>query len=182
MKKFLVTVAVTVSLCHGVALAANHSSYVSPVKQKVYQNRTVFDPAPVDSKGDKVNERVQAAFLKQFVGASLLKWECVRGSDLCQAYFTYNGERYNAFFDADGKLVATCHFIRESNLPLLIRQSISNKYASYELTQVVELTHNEETTYLLTFENDRIKLESQAYINGNIYSIKKTKKNSAAKL
>jgi len=112
----------------------------------------------------------------------LLKWECVKSSNLFQVYFTYHSERYNAFFDVDGKLVATCRFISESNLPLLIRQSISHKYASYQLQQVVELTHNEETTYLLTFENEQVKLETQAYINGSIYTVKKQKKNFVAKL
>ena len=182
MKKFFVTVAVTVSVCSQFAHAANSPLYSSPVHQQVYQNRTVHDPIPVTDKGDKVSDRIQKAFLTTFVGASLLKWECVKGSNLCQAYFTYNGERYNAFFDNDGKLVATCHFIRESNLPLLIRQAISHKYASYQLQQVIELTHNEETTYLLTFENEQVKLETQAYISGTIYTIKKTKKNFAGKL
>lgn len=183
MKKFFVTVAVTVSVCTQVARAANNHSFVSPVTQEVYQNRTVHDPAPViTDKGVKVNDRLQAAFLREFPGASLLKWECVKNSNLCQVYFTYNGERFNAFFDDGGKLVATCRFIRESNLPMLIRHSISHKYAAYELQQVVELTHNEETTYLLTFENEQVKLETQAYINGNIYALKKYKKNSVAKL
>lgn len=183
MKKFLVTVVVTVSVCTQVALAANNQSYVSPVTQEVYQNRTVHDPAPVTTdKGDKVNDRLQAAFLSAFPGASLLKWECVKGSNLSQVYFTYNSERFNAFFDDAGKLVATCRFIRESNLPLLIRQSMSHKYASYELKQVVELTREEETTYILSFENEQVKLETQAYANGSIYTLKKSKKNSVAKL
>jgi hypothetical protein len=182
MKKFLVTVVVTVSVCTQVALAANNRSYSSSVEQKVYQNRTVYDPMPVTNKGDKVNDRVQAAFIKEFAGASLLKWECVKSTNLCQAYFTYNSERYNAFFDNEGKLVATCHFIRESNLPLLIRQSISRNYASFQLQQVIELTRNEETTYLLTFENERLKMEAQAYFNGTIDTLKKEKKKLAAKL
>jgi hypothetical protein len=182
MKKFFVTVMVTVSVCSHVALAANNHSYLSPVTQEVYQKRTVHDPAPVTNKGDKVSCCVQAAFFKAFAGASLLKWEHVKSSDLCQAYFTYNSERYNAFFDDNGKLVATCRFISESNLPLLIRQSISHKYASYQLQQVIELTHNEETTYLLTFENEQKKLETQAYMNGSIYTLKKQKKNFVAKL
>jgi hypothetical protein len=182
MKKFLVTVVVTVSMCSQVVLAASNHPYLIPVKQEVYQKRTVHDPAPVTNKGDKVSDRIQAAFLKEFAGASLLKWEHVKSSDLCQAYFTYNGERYNAFFDDNANLVATCRFISESNLPLLIRQSISHKYASYQLQQVIELTHNEETTYLLTFENEQIKLETQAYMNGSIYALKKQKKNFVAKL
>jgi hypothetical protein len=181
MKKFLVTVMVTVSVCN-IAFAAKKPSYVSPATQEVYQKRTVYDPVPVTGKDEKVNDRIQAAFLKQFAGASLLKWESVKGSTIYQAYFTYNSERYNAFFDIDGKLVATCRFIRESGLPLLIRQSISKKFATYELQQIVELTQNEETTYILTFENEQVKLEAQAYINGSIYQIKKGKKNFVDKL
>jgi hypothetical protein len=167
MKKFLVTLAVTISVCTQSALAGE----VRSIDQ--------FDPTPVSAP---VNARIQAAFNKQFAGASFIKWSKVRNNVLYQASFNYHSERYNVYYDNEGRLVASSRFIQESNLPLLVKQSITRSYSSYRLLQVIELIQNDETSYLLTFGNERVLLEVQAYDNGATYQLKKEKKNFSSKL
>jgi hypothetical protein len=167
MKKFFVTLAVTAGVCTQVACAG------------VLRSNNQLDPKPVSAP---VNARIQAAFNKQFAGASLIKWEKVRNNVLYLACFTYHQERYNVYYDNEGKLVATSRFIHESSLPLLVRQSIARSYASYKLVQVIELIQDSETSYLLTFDKESVRIEVQAYDNGSTYQIKKEKKNYTDKL
>jgi Protein of unknown function (DUF2874). len=167
MKKFLVTLAVTISVCAQAALAGE------------VRSNSQFDPTPVNAP---VNARIKAAFDKQFAGASYIKWEKVRNNVLYQASFTFQGERFNVFYDNEGRLVASSRFIKAESLPLLVQQAIGRSYSSYTLLQVIELTQNEETSYLLTFVDDRVQLEVQAYSNGATYHLKKEKKNFSSKL
>jgi hypothetical protein len=138
-----------------------------------------FDPAPVSSP---VNARIQAAFNKQFAGASFIKWNKVKNNVLYQASFTYQQDRYNVYYDNEARLVASSRFLSEENLPLLVKQSIARSYSSYRLLQVIELIQNNETSYLLTFDSERAIMEIQAYDNGAAYLLKKEKKNFSSKL
>jgi hypothetical protein len=164
MKKYFVTLAVTVSVCTQVALANN------------------LDPLPVAAKNDKVNSRILCSFEKNFAGATYIQWEKLKGKALTQAVFHYNKERYIAFFDNDGKLVATGRFISINQVPLLVKLTVDRNYAAYNLVQVVELTQNDETSYIVTFDNDRIKFDTQIYSDGGAHIIKKEKKNFVAGL
>ncbi|HEX2684051.1 MAG TPA: hypothetical protein VHL77_08975, partial [Ferruginibacter sp.] len=72
--------------------------------------------------------------------------------------------------------------INADALPLLVKKCININYASYNLVQVIELTQNDETSYIATFDNDRIKFDVQLYNNGEHNVIKKEKKNFIAGL
>lgn len=130
----------------------------------------------------KVTYRVESAFKKEFAGAKAVRWESISSAQLFQAHFIYNNERLNAFFDADGNLVATARFIASSNLPLLLRKNVYQKYRDYEVKDVIEYTQGDETSYLVSVENAKVKLLVRGYINGGNYVIKKEKKNSLAKM
>jgi hypothetical protein len=167
MKKFWVTLAVTISVCAQAALAGE------------LRSNEQFDPTPVKAP---VNARIRAAFNKQFAGATYIKWEKVRNNVLYQASFNFEGERFHVFYDNEARLVASGRIIEAAHLPLLVQQSIARSYASYTLTQVIELMQNNETSYLLTFTNNHVQLEVQACGNGAAYHLKKVKKNLSSKL
>lgn len=143
---------------------------------------TVFSVA-FAADGTKINRRVQASFEKEFTGATAVTWELIKNEDIYQARFSYNNERLNAFFDADGNLIATGRYISVPNLPLLLRKNVFEKYGSYQITDLVEYVQGSETSYLVVLENEKTKLLVQGYISGTLYVIKKEKKNnSLAKL
>jgi hypothetical protein len=163
MKKFFISAALLISVSGSVVHA--HAIYNG-------------DPVVAARMGnDKLSSRVQAAFKKEFTGASILSWERLK-ENIYVVQFVYKNERLNAFFDEEGQLVATGRFMNESSLPLMVKNIVADKYASYQLKQIIELTQNSETSYLLSFTNEQIKLEVQAYNNGNLSVIKKVKRNS----
>jgi hypothetical protein len=132
--------------------------------------------------GTKISYRVEEAFKKEFAGATSVKWEVVRKNDLFQAHFLYNNERINAFFDVEGNLVATGRYVAVAHLPLLLRKNILEKYKGYQVQHVIEFVQGEDTSYLISVENEKAKLLVRGYIGGSSYIFKKEKKNSLAKL
>jgi len=132
--------------------------------------------------GSKISYRVEAAFKKEFAGAKSVKWEVVRKAELFQAHFIYNNERLNAFYDAEGNLIATGRFVAVANLPYLLRKNVYEKYKGFQIKDVIEYVQGDETSYLISVENEKAKLLVHGYINGSAYIFKKEKKNSLAKL
>jgi hypothetical protein len=128
------------------------------------------------SEKDEVNSQVQKSFQKEFAGARFVKWELIK-ENIYQAHFLYNDKRLDAYFSADGRLLATGRFIPESNLPLLVSRSIARKFDQYQVKDVVEYSQGDETSYLLTLENEKSTLIVQAYSSGSTYIFKKEKKN-----
>ena len=143
---------------------------------------SVFSVSVHAEGDDRVNPRAKESFEKEFRGATYVKWEVIGKDGISHAHFIYNNERLNAFYDEDGNLIATGRFIAESTLPLLVTRSLNAKYGQYEIRNVVEYINGNETSYLVTLENERVKLVLQAYHSGSTYVFKKEKKNSLAKL
>ena len=135
-----------------------------------------------DGSTKDVSNRVKASFNKEFAGATSVKWGLIRKENIYQAQFLYNNERLNAYFDSEGNLIATGRFVAVANLPLTLKRNVSEKYNEYSITEVVEYTANNETSYVLVLENERARLVVQGYINGGTSIFKKEKKNSVAKL
>ena len=87
-----------------------------------------------------------------------------------------------AYFDEDGSLIAVGRFISGANMPLLVSKSLAKKYEGYQVLEVIEYVQGNETSYLVTLENEKNKLIVNAFGSGNSYVFKKEKKNSVAKL
>jgi hypothetical protein len=143
---------------------------------------SVFGISVQAAGDDKINPRAKEAFDKEFSGATYVKWEVLGKEGIYHAYFIHNNERLNAFYDEEGHLIATGRFIAESTLPLLVSKTIRARYDQYELRHVVEYINGNETSYLVTLENEKAKLVVQAYHSGSTYVFKKEKKNSLARL
>lgn len=160
MKKFFISLTLFISVI-------STGVYAAPV------NNT--DPVMPAKGSDKVSARIQYAFKKEFAGAVAIKWEQLP-ENIYQVQFMYNNQRLNAFYDGNAELVATGRFIIEESLPLTVQTNIARKYASYRLLQAIELTRNNETSYLLTFESEQFKLEVLASTSGNMDVFKKEKR------
>ena len=122
------------------------------------------------------NEKAARTLKKEFADATHVTWAKVANSDLLQAHFLINKERYCAYFDEDGQLVATGGFLNFYNLPMLINRLLREKYQSYVVVEAFEMVNRGETTYVLTIENQTRRIVLQTYDNGLTTVVKKTKK------
>lgn len=130
------------------------------------------------SEGDRVGSVLEASLQKSFSGAKLLKWSEMKSSNLLYASVLYNNERMNAYFDADGNLVATGRFIKPEALPLVVSKAMKEKYHDASITEVVEYIEKEGTSYLVSAESASRSMVIHAFTDGSSYVFKKTKRNS----
>lgn len=130
------------------------------------------------SERDPITAALQAGLQKSFAGAKLLGWSEVKSSDLLYASVLYNNERLNAYFDPSGNLVASGRFIKADALPLIVSKSLAEKYPDAAISDVVEYTEKEGTSYLVTIEKAKAEMVIRAFTDGSSYIFKKTKRNS----
>lgn len=123
-----------------------------------------------------VNSAVKQAFQKEFAGAQSVTWDAIASKDLFHASFVYNNERLNAYFNADGQLIATGRFIAPENLPMLVAKGVNARYGKLEMTDVIEMISGNETSYIVKVQNDKVKMYVQAYSDGTTSVIKKERK------
>jgi hypothetical protein len=123
-----------------------------------------------------VNQKVVAAFEKEFTSATNVSWETIKGADIYHVSFVYANEVMEAYYGFDGDLIAAARHISESKMPLLVSKTLKEKFGKYKMTQASEYMTVEATSYIVTLENDQAKLVVRVYSSGGAEVIKKTKK------
>jgi hypothetical protein len=124
----------------------------------------------------KVNQRVLAAFEKEFTTASNVTWELLKGQEIFHASFTYSNEIMEAYYSEEGDLIGAARHISPERLPLLVAKSLRQNFGQYTFKQASEYMCPETTSYIVTLENEKATLIVRIYISGNAEVIKKTKK------
>jgi len=137
---------------------------------------SIFSFAATPVAGDKVSPRIQASLEKEFAGAQYIVWQSLKKDNVYSARFIYNNEQLNAFFDEDGRLLATGRIVTQAALPLMVSKNIRKQYDKYEFRDATEYTRDGETSYLVTLESEKHEMVLQAYGSGSTYIVKKTKK------
>jgi hypothetical protein len=124
-----------------------------------------------------VSQKTLAAFKSDFTNATHTTWEQKDG--FIKATFSFNGQVLFAYYDKDGQLKAVVRNIVSDKLPLNLLASLKNDYADYWITDLFEISADNETTYYVTLENagKKVVLKSDGSAYWNVFS--KEKKNSA---
>ena len=122
----------------------------------------------------KVDEKIAAAFAKDFKNASNVNWE--DKGDYYLAEFKVGSSNFNAAYNADGELLAASRVITIDMLPLAVTQSLNAKYSGYKFAEnVTELSHEGATSYYITIANEKQVLYLKANTSGSIQVESKTK-------
>lgn len=124
----------------------------------------------------KVNQRVLAAFQKEFATATNVSWEVLKNEDIYHASFVYANEIMEAYFSADGEMIAAARHITQEKLPLLVAKSLREQFGQYQFKQATEYMTAEATSYIVHVENAKTLVSLRVYNTGNTEVLKKTKK------
>lgn len=124
----------------------------------------------------KVNQRVLAAFQKEFSTATNVSWEVLKNAELYHASFVYANEIMEAYFSTEGEMVAAARHISQEKLPLLVGKSLREQFGQYQFKQATEYMTSENTSYIVTLENEKASVSVRIFNNGNAEVLKKTKK------
>jgi len=136
----------------------------------------VFSGSAFANTGKSVNALVKQSFQREFAGAQSVSWEVISDKDIFHASFIYNNERLNAYFDAEGTLLATGRYVKQENLPMLVTKGIAVRYKQFNVLESIEFVTGSETSYIVKLENEKLSLYVQAFNDGSTTVLKKEKK------
>ena len=120
-----------------------------------------------------VNQKTLAAFKSDFTNATHTTWEQKDG--FIKATFSFNGQVLCAYYDNDGQLKAVVRNILSDKLPINLLASLKKDYDEYWITDLFEISADNETTYYVTVENGskKIVLKSDGASYWNVFSKEK---------
>ncbi|HYF32292.1 MAG TPA: hypothetical protein VD993_14310 [Chitinophagaceae bacterium] len=124
----------------------------------------------------KINQRVLAAFEKEFATATNVSWEVLKHEDIYHASFVYANEVMEAYYNTEGELIAAARHLSAERLPLLVNKSIRENFGKYQFKTATEYMSADATSYIITLENQKAIIVARIYTNGSAEVLKKTKK------
>jgi hypothetical protein len=74
--------------------------------------------------------------------------------DMVRANFTIDGEVFSAFFDSDGKHVATTSEKTVAQLPAMIRKTVKERFDEKTIANIVQYESPVENAYFLEVEQE----------------------------
>jgi len=130
---------------------------------------------PLLAHGINNDPRAEKVFTRQFAGAENVKWTTLdEGYE--KVVFTLNGVRAEAYYSVDAELLGTVRNLSLNQLPLLVIQTLGNKFADAAIIEVKEITNSDGTQYKVLLEQKEKKYNLRFNSLGNILEKEKIKK------
>jgi len=110
---------------------------------------------------EKINQQVVHAFSREFSAAQDAAWQS--RDNYYRVDFNMEGERMVAFYSTKAELLGVTRHILSTKLPGYLQKSLKKDYASYWITDLLELSNEEGLSYYVTLQNadETIILESK---------------------
>jgi len=105
---------------------------------------------------DEINTIVKTAFQKDFNKAELMASET--GKSYTKLTFRMNGSILYAFYADNGDLLAVTRNIQSTQLPLQLLGDLKKNYSSYWISDLFELSSDNQSNYYITLENADAKV------------------------
>ncbi|MCX6318168.1 MAG: hypothetical protein NTW29_12815 [Bacteroidetes bacterium] len=121
-----------------------------------------------------VSAKVLRAFNTEFNSAKEVQW--TTGANYFMASFVYNEKYVNAYYNEEGELVGLTRNITTASLPLTLQANLRKEYGNFWVSDLVEVTKSEGTSYLVTIENADTRLVLKSNGGYEWYQYNKVKK------
>ena len=97
-----------------------------------------------------IPSKILNEFKKEFVQASNVNWETK--AKHYKVKFNLNEQNIEAFYSLNGNLLGVTRYISFTQLPLHLQKDIKEKYVGYSITDLFELSTDNGTEYVISFE------------------------------
>lgn len=114
--------------------------------------------------GGSVNEKIAETFKKEFVGATQVNWEY--GKTYAKATFDMNGQIMFAYYSLNGEQLAVTRNLLSSQLPITLLADLKKDYNGYWISDLFEMSTDNESAYYIRLENSDQALVLKATIAG----------------
>ncbi|MCW3116702.1 MAG: hypothetical protein JWM28_784 [Chitinophagaceae bacterium] len=126
------------------------------------------------NEGTDINQKVQAAFEKDFASAKNVKWN--KDGEYLKASFTIADMLTDAYYTQDGELMGSARNLLFDQLPLAVIHEFNKRFNEASVLNVLEITNDEGTSYRLWIEQGNKKIKVRASGSGEIAILEKSKK------
>ena len=130
---------------------------------------------PVFASGTDTDPRAEKAFARQFAGAQNVEWTKLE-NEIQKVSFLYAGSRAEAYFSSNGEFLGSARNIFFNQLPLVVMQAVSNRFAEPIIIEIKEITNEEGTSYKILLEQKEKKYSLKLSSTGGINELVKLKK------
>ena len=110
---------------------------------------------------DSVNGEIRVSFKKDFQNAKIINTEVRKG--FTKLTFSQNDMIMFAYYSDNGELLAVTRNIVSTQLPLSLQISLRNNYSDHWITELFELTGDNEDSYYVSLENADSKIVLRSY-------------------
>jgi len=108
------------------------------------------------NRNDEVTGEVKASFAKEFKNAKVINWDVTQ--KFTKVTFKLGDQVMFAFFSVNGQLLAVTRNILANQLPIHLLMDMKKNYSSYWVTDLFEISGDDEKCYYLTLENAETKV------------------------
>lgn len=132
------------------------------------------DASSLTRPAGDISGTVRTSFKKEFKNAELISGDVTQ--NLTTLTFSLNGVVMSAFYSSNGELLAISRNILTSQLPLNLMLEIKGNYKDYWVTDLFEMSSQEENAYYITLENASSRLVLKSLDNSSWEVYRKTNK------
>lgn len=125
---------------------------------------------------DVVNYKAANSFKKEFSQAQEVKWENSR--QYVKATFKLNDQLMVAYYSNTGELLGITRNLTTSQLPINLLADVKKNHKNAWITDLFEITANEETNYYITLEDADQTVVLKSLGSYGWTTFKKEKKNA----
>lgn len=128
------------------------------------------------NKSGEINQRAIASFGKDFISAKNASWQQSR--DYAKVTFSLNNHVLFAYYNQQGELLAVIRNVLTDQLPIQLLLELKKKCNNHWVTELFEVSTEEQTNYFVTLENsdEKLVLKSVGFDEWMVYH--KENKNS----
>jgi hypothetical protein len=112
--------------------------------------------ASLAAETEDVNPRVLTAFKNEFTQAKNVEW--LAGINYYRAAFLFNDKYVFAFYSTEGELMGITSYISPDDLPVSLQVSLKRDFEGYWVSDLFEMSKNDDTIYFITIENAEAKM------------------------
>lgn len=105
-----------------------------------------------------VPAKVKTTFSQKFPNAKRIKWDKENETEW-EVEFKLDGKEYSANFTSDGTWKETEYEIKETEIPIEVKNILDNEFAGYEIDEVEILETTEGKLYEIELEKGKSEIE-----------------------
>ena len=121
------------------------------------------------------NEKIIAAFEKEFTGATEVQWSPGK-DEVFLATFLLNNEKMRAWFTMEGDVVAIQRDVKKEQMTYLSAKTLMTLEEQQKIISIAEVNKDGDMYYLVHTENDKYKNVYKLTAAGSLSRIDKKKK------